>query len=352
MSLISSKSLLSIIPAAFVRQERITYKVVRPTRSEWRSSPNPVTVWLRELGLWGKLAEDKSFPDCVWRWTKPHLAEFLRVLMSCDGTNYNMQGYPRIEFAVASEKLAQDVHHALTRFGIVAKLWRKTLRCWRVEITEPASVTLYQTEIGWIGEKAARFGSEFKTRRSNTGHLPPDAWKYVKEAVAAQSLSFVELARRSGETESHGKYGGYNPHFQRGLPQNPLARYAETLDDADLRRLSSPDLYWDEIVSIEPIGKHQVYDLSVPDGANFIAQDMCVHNTSLCLSIAEHVALKEKKPVAIFSLEMSKEQLALRMLCSQAQVNSHKLRHRPYERGRMGQIGRGCAEHVRIADLY
>ena len=48
--------------------------------------------------------------------------------------------------------------------------------------------------------------------------------------------------------------------------------------------------------------------------------------TSLCLSIAEHVALKEKKPVAIFSLEMSKEQLALRMLCSQAQVNSHKLR--------------------------
>ena len=48
--------------------------------------------------------------------------------------------------------------------------------------------------------------------------------------------------------------------------------------------------------------------------------------TSLCLSIAEHVALNEKKPVAIFSLEMSKEQLALRMLCSQAQINSHKLR--------------------------
>ena len=48
--------------------------------------------------------------------------------------------------------------------------------------------------------------------------------------------------------------------------------------------------------------------------------------TSLCLSVAEHVAIKEKKPVAIFSLEMSKEQLALRMLCSQAQVNSHKLR--------------------------
>jgi len=48
--------------------------------------------------------------------------------------------------------------------------------------------------------------------------------------------------------------------------------------------------------------------------------------TSLCLSIAEHVALVEKKTVAIFSLEMASEQLALRMLCSQALVNAHKLR--------------------------
>ena len=48
--------------------------------------------------------------------------------------------------------------------------------------------------------------------------------------------------------------------------------------------------------------------------------------TSLCLSVAEHVALKEKQPVAIFSLEMSAEQLGLRMLCSQAQINAHKVR--------------------------
>ncbi len=313
-------------PGCVVRQECITDTVVRPTHSEWKSSPNPLTAWLQELGLWGKLSEHKSFPDSVWRWTKPHLAEFLRVLMSCDGTLYDIGGYPRIELAVASQKLAQDVHHALARLGIVAKLWQKTPRCWRVKITEPASITAYQTEIGWIGEKTARFGTEFKAQRRNMGSLPPDAWMSVKEAIAAQSPSIVELARRSGETVSSGKYGGYNPHTQRGLPFLQLARYAEVLDDADLRRLASPDLYWDEIVSIEPIGEHQVYDLSVPDGANFIAQDMCVHNTSLCLSIAEHVALKENKPVAIFSLEMSKEQLALRMLCSQAKVNSHRLR--------------------------
>jgi len=48
--------------------------------------------------------------------------------------------------------------------------------------------------------------------------------------------------------------------------------------------------------------------------------------TSFCLNIAQHAAIHEQTPVAIFSLEMSKEQLVQRMLCSVASVDSHKLR--------------------------
>ncbi len=48
--------------------------------------------------------------------------------------------------------------------------------------------------------------------------------------------------------------------------------------------------------------------------------------TSFCLNVAEHSAIQEQVPVAIFSLEMSKEQLVQRMLCSVAKVDSHKLR--------------------------
>src|SRR4030065_1885354 len=48
--------------------------------------------------------------------------------------------------------------------------------------------------------------------------------------------------------------------------------------------------------------------------------------TSFCLNVAKHAALQERIPVAIFSLEMSKEQLVQRMLCSVASVDSHKLR--------------------------
>lgn len=48
--------------------------------------------------------------------------------------------------------------------------------------------------------------------------------------------------------------------------------------------------------------------------------------TSLALNIAEHVALEEKLPVAVFSLEMSKPQLVLRVLCAYSRVNIHRVR--------------------------
>ncbi|UCE04045.1 MAG: replicative DNA helicase [Candidatus Latescibacterota bacterium] len=48
--------------------------------------------------------------------------------------------------------------------------------------------------------------------------------------------------------------------------------------------------------------------------------------TSLALSLVQNVAIDHKHPVAIFSLEMSKQQLALRMLCSEARVDNHRLR--------------------------
>ena len=51
-----------------------------------------------------------------------------------------------------------------------------------------------------------------------------------------------------------------------------------------------------------------------------------VGKTSFALNIAEHAAIREKVPVAIFSLEMSKEQLVNRVISSEALVESGKLR--------------------------
>jgi replicative DNA helicase len=49
--------------------------------------------------------------------------------------------------------------------------------------------------------------------------------------------------------------------------------------------------------------------------------------TSFALNIAENAAIRYKVPVALFSLEMSKEQLVMRMLCSQSEVALHKVRN-------------------------
>lgn len=57
-----------------------------------------------------------------------------------------------------------------------------------------------------------------------------------------------------------------------------------------------------------------------------IAARPSMGKTALALNIAEHVAMVENKPVALFSLEMSKESLMLRLLCAAARVNSHKTR--------------------------
>ena len=48
--------------------------------------------------------------------------------------------------------------------------------------------------------------------------------------------------------------------------------------------------------------------------------------TALALSIARNAALDYKKSVGIFSLEMANYQLAMRMLCAEANVDSHRLR--------------------------
>src|ERR1044072_2568870 len=57
-----------------------------------------------------------------------------------------------------------------------------------------------------------------------------------------------------------------------------------------------------------------------------IAARPSMGKTSLAMNIAEAVAIDQKLPVGVFSLEMSSESLVLRMLCSRARVNLGNIR--------------------------
>ena len=63
-----------------------------------------------------------------------------------------------------------------------------------------------------------------------------------------------------------------------------------------------------------------------PSDLILIAARPSMGKTAFVLNIAQHVAVKEKKAVAVFSLEMSKEQLVQRMLCCEAPIDAQRLR--------------------------
>ncbi|APC42488.1 replicative DNA helicase [Clostridium estertheticum] len=58
-----------------------------------------------------------------------------------------------------------------------------------------------------------------------------------------------------------------------------------------------------------------------------IAARPSMGKTTFALNLAEYAALRQGKSVAVFSLEMSKEQLSYKLLCSEANVDMSKLRH-------------------------
>ncbi len=78
-----------------------------------------------------------------------------------------------------------------------------------------------------------------------------------------------------------------------------------------------------------PTGFNQLDDLTSglqPGELIIIAARPSLGKTALALNIAVNAAARHRKIVGFFSLEMSKESLVLRLLCSEAQVDTYKLR--------------------------
>jgi replicative DNA helicase len=73
--------------------------------------------------------------------------------------------------------------------------------------------------------------------------------------------------------------------------------------------------------------------------------------TALALNISENVALRLREPVAVFSLEMSKESLLLRLLASEARVDAHKFRTGHMGRDDWGKVT-GALTNLADAPLW
>jgi replicative DNA helicase len=295
-----------------------------------KNNRNALTRWLDELGLWGKSAHSKTIPACVYGLPRKALALFLNRLFATDGwASLPEGGRGEVGYATVCERLARQVQHLLLRFGVIARLRRRAMHyqgtrriSWQLQITGQRSIRRFASEIGIFSKEQAleRVVASVAGRREQSNcDLVPIEVRDQLDAIRTGSWSQLAVAA--------GYPPGTNLHVERRAPsRNRLKRLACALHDVPLQQLAQSAVYWDEIRSIEPQGQKQVYDLTIPETHNFVANDVCVHNTAFALNVARHATIEEKEPIFFVSLEMSRIELAERMLCSQARVDSHRLR--------------------------
>ena len=302
-----------------------------------RSETNCLTSWLHQLNLYGKDAHQKYVPPIIFTLDRDLISLFLNRLFSTDGwATVLSSGQSQIGYSTVSEKLARQIQHLLLRFGIISKLKKRSIKylnelrnCWQIDITDSRSLEKFIIEID-IFSKEAMTQKILQTVRNkryqtNTDLIPINIWEKIKVSKGKESWS--SLAQRAG-FKNHS-----NIHAGRRCPtRDRLSQLAVALEDHELYSIAHSDIYWDQISAITFVGEEQVYDLTIPYTQNFIANDICVHNTAFGVELAKKIAEIHHLPVAIYSLEMSKEQLVYRLLSSQTKrpgkegIDSHKLR--------------------------
>jgi len=107
----------------------------------------------------------------------------------------------------------------------------------------------------------------------NVDTLPIEVFAKVRECMRLREVSQRAMAGMRGTS-----YGG-SSHFRFAPSRQTLASYADLLDDAELKRWAQDDLFWDRIVAVEPDGEEEVFDLTVPGPASWLADGIVSHNS-------------------------------------------------------------------------
>lgn len=266
-------------------------RVIMTTGKLCGAGKNPLTSWLRSLGLWKVTGAAKHAPAAMF--TQPSYigASFLRGLFHADGSMTRSASSTRctVRLSTISQRLAYDVQHLLLRLGINAtvKVDRRNIggyrtepsAIWTVAIMQRDMVVRFLDQVGFLGEKhakaAARVDPEKRNDAGQIDRIPLEVNGRVRELKTAFRLSHRELGWRE-----QGK----------AMSRETCAMLAEKLEDADLEALAYSDVLWDRIVGIEPDGLEPVYDITVGDLHNFCVDDIVTHNSGAIEQEADIVA--------------------------------------------------------------
>ncbi|MBN2367652.1 hypothetical protein JXC34_01440, partial [Candidatus Woesearchaeota archaeon] len=245
--------------------------------------------YLKKLGIYGSRSETKFIPDIIFGSTKSNIALFLNRLFSCDGTIYydiNKHTW-RVSYGSSSEKLINDVSSLLLKFGILSIIRAKKTNkrvAYELEVST-AHLHKFLQEIGFYGKKENRLALALKEvpvkRNPNVDTIPKEIWDIYRPK------SWSEIGKSAGY--KHPK--AYRESIRYSPSREKMAQISVIDEREDIKLIAESDIYWDEIVKIERMeGVYEVFDITVPDIHNFIANDIIVHNSYTMGVIAEGIS--------------------------------------------------------------
>jgi replicative DNA helicase len=177
------------------------------------------------------------------------------------------------------------VQSLLLRVGINAWLRRRSQNGkgrdqYHVSLTGKPDLVRFAERVGGIGDYKQRSLKEvmgyLEDRQPNTNRdvIPNAVWR----GVVVPAMQDAGLTTRQMMAGINIAYCG-SSLYKHNLSRERAARVAQIVSSSALAALAQSDLYWDQIIAIEPDGEADVYDLSVPGSHNFVAQNFIAHNS-------------------------------------------------------------------------
>ncbi|MEO1069085.1 MAG: replicative DNA helicase, partial [Cyanobacteria bacterium J06638_6] len=245
-----------------------------------RWHPAGVNLWLRQLGIFNQPSREKRIPTEIFQLSNQQIGLFLMHLWATDGCISVRQGKggDAVFFSTSSESLARDVAALLLRLGIWTSVFWQSSHCFTVNIQGSVNQLRFLEKVGAFGprvEPAAALKLKLERMISNPNRdtLPKEVFDRVKADMKAQGISQRRMAALRGTS-----YGG-SAHFKFAPSRQTVLSYAEILNNDELKEIAAADIFWDQVLSIEPVGEAAVYDLTVPGPASWLADGIISHNS-------------------------------------------------------------------------